>query len=94
MNTLNNLKTDIQYEYKVIKQLTIMAIFWGIIGMSIGVFVASELVWPDLNNGISWLSFGRLRPLHKHCNIRFWCNSSNGNIILCSTKNMSNYVSF
>ena len=41
-----------------------MAIFWGIIGMSIGVFVASELVWPDLNNGISWLSFGRLRPLH------------------------------
>ncbi|HIH2763594.1 MAG TPA: cytochrome-c oxidase, cbb3-type subunit I [Candidatus Azoamicus sp.] len=64
MNTLNNLKTDIQYEYKVIKQLTIMAIFWGIIGMAIGVFIASELVWPDLNNGISWLSFGRLRPLH------------------------------
>lgn len=64
MNTLNTLKTDINYNYKIIKQLTIMAIIWGIIGMTIGVFIASELVWPDLNNGISWLSYGRLRPLH------------------------------
>jgi len=64
MNTLNNLKTDINYDYKVVKQFTIMAIIWGLIGMSVGVFIASELVWPDLNNGISWLSYGRLRPLH------------------------------
>lgn len=64
MNTLNNLKTDIKYEYTIIKQLTIMAIVWGIVGMAIGVFIASELIWPDLNNGISWLSYGRLRPLH------------------------------
>lgn len=64
MNTLNNLKTDIKYEYTIIKQLTIMAIVWGIVGMTVGVFIASELVWPDLNNGISWLSYGRLRPLH------------------------------
>lgn len=64
MNTLNNLKTDIKYEYTIIKQLTIMAIVWGIVGMAVGVFIASELIWPDLNNGISWLSYGRLRPLH------------------------------
>ncbi|HIH2762634.1 MAG TPA: cytochrome-c oxidase, cbb3-type subunit I [Candidatus Azoamicus sp. MARI] len=64
MNILNNLKTDINYDYKVIKQFAIMTIIWGIIGMTIGVFIASELVWPDLNNGISWLSYGRLRPLH------------------------------
>ena len=52
------------YSYKVIKQLTLMTIVWGIIGMTVGVFIAAELVWPDLNSGISWLSFGRLRPLH------------------------------
>jgi len=64
MRTQHNLKSDINYNYSVIKQLTIMAIIWGITGMTVGVFIASELVWPDLNNGISWLSYGRLRPLH------------------------------
>lgn len=52
------------YNYGVIKKLTIMTIIWGIVGMSTGVFVAAELVWPDLNHEIPWLSFGRLRPLH------------------------------
>lgn len=63
MSTLNSLK-DINYDYFIIKKLVIMSIFWGIFGMTVGVFIASELVWPDLNNGISWLSYGRLRPLH------------------------------
>lgn len=63
-----NKKKDLQdesiYSYKVIKQLVLMTIIWGILGMSIGVFIAAELVWPDLNGNIAWLSFGRLRPLH------------------------------
>ena len=36
----------------------------GIVGMLVGVLIAAQLVWPDLNFGQSWLSFGRLRPLH------------------------------
>src|SRR5215510_7986800 len=32
--------------------------------MAIGVYVAAELVWPDLNFGVPWLSFSRLRPDH------------------------------
>lgn len=52
------------YEITLIKYFAIMAVVWGIVGMSLGVFIASELIWPDLNMGISWLSFGRLRPLH------------------------------
>jgi cytochrome c oxidase cbb3-type subunit 1 len=32
--------------------------------MAIGVYVAAEMVWPDLNFGVPWLSFGRLRPDH------------------------------
>ena len=63
MNTIN--KTDnIIYNYKVIKQFAIMTVIWGIVGMTVGVFIALELVWPDLNNNIPWLSYGRLRPLH------------------------------
>ena len=32
--------------------------------MLVGVFIAAELAWPDINFGIPWLSYGRLRPLH------------------------------
>ena len=32
--------------------------------MAAGVYVAAELVWPTLDFGQPWLSFGRLRPLH------------------------------
>ena len=41
-----------------------MAVVWGVVGMLVGVFIAAQLAWPELNFGISWLSFGRLRPLH------------------------------
>ncbi len=52
------------YNYKVVRQFAIMAIIWGIVGMSVGVFIAAQLAWPALNFDIPWLTFGRLRPLH------------------------------
>ncbi|HPE42614.1 MAG TPA: cytochrome-c oxidase, cbb3-type subunit I, partial [Bacteroidales bacterium] len=39
-------------------------ILWGLVGMLVGLTIAIELIWPTMTNGISWLSFGRLRPLH------------------------------
>jgi cytochrome c oxidase cbb3-type subunit 1 len=41
-----------------------MAVVWGVVGMLVGVIIASQLVWPELNLGLQWTSFGRLRPLH------------------------------
>ncbi|MDT0678813.1 cytochrome-c oxidase, cbb3-type subunit I, partial [Autumnicola musiva] len=35
-----------------------------IIGMSVGLLLATMFLFPNLTDGISWLSFGRLRPLH------------------------------
>jgi cytochrome c oxidase cbb3-type subunit 1 len=32
--------------------------------MLVGVIIAAQLAWPELNFGIPWLSYGRLRPLH------------------------------
>ena len=32
--------------------------------MLVGVVIAAQLAWPELNLGIPWLSYGRLRPLH------------------------------
>jgi cytochrome c oxidase cbb3-type subunit 1 len=51
------------YNDKVVKQFTVMTVIWGIVGMLVGVIIASQLYWPSLNIG-EWLSFGRLRPLH------------------------------
>ena len=52
------------YNYKVIRQFAIMTVVWGIVGMLVGVVIASQLVWPALNFDIPWLTYGRLRPLH------------------------------
>ena len=54
------------YNYKVVRQFAIMTVVWGIVGMLVGVIVAAQLAFPDffLWDGIPWLSYGRLRPLH------------------------------
>ncbi|HHJ14913.1 MAG TPA: cytochrome-c oxidase, cbb3-type subunit I [Gammaproteobacteria bacterium] len=52
------------YNYKVVRQFTVMTIVWGIVGMLVGVYIAAELVWPQLNMDLPWLTFSRLRPLH------------------------------
>ena len=52
------------YNYKVVRQFAMMTVVWGIVGMAVGVLIAAQLAWPELNFGIPWLSYGRLRPLH------------------------------
>ena len=52
------------YNYKVVRQFSIMTIVWGLVGMSVGVLIAAQLAWPALNFDVAWLTFGRLRPLH------------------------------
>jgi cytochrome c oxidase cbb3-type subunit 1 len=62
MNAKANLSTI--YDDGVIRQFSIMAVVWGVVGMLVGVVIAAQLVWPELNLGLPWTSFGRLRPLH------------------------------
>jgi cytochrome c oxidase cbb3-type subunit 1 len=51
------------YNYSVVRQFAIMTVVWGIVGMLVGVLIAAQLIWPELNLA-PWLSYGRLRPLH------------------------------
>jgi cytochrome c oxidase cbb3-type subunit 1 len=53
-----------QFNYKVVRQFAVMAVVWGVVGMLVGVIIAAQLIWPELNFGVPWLSYGRLRPLH------------------------------
>ncbi|MCG9971903.1 cytochrome-c oxidase, cbb3-type subunit I [Christiangramia crocea] len=52
------------YDNKIVKKFIIATMFWGIIGMSVGLLLAFMFIFPNVTEGISWLSFGRLRPLH------------------------------
>jgi cytochrome c oxidase cbb3-type subunit 1 len=53
-----------QYNYDIVKKFSIMALVWGVVGMSVGVMIASQLAWPVLNFDIPEITFGRLRPVH------------------------------
>jgi len=52
------------YDNKIVKKFVNATIFWGIVGMSVGLLLAFMFLFPNITDGISWLSFGRLRPLH------------------------------
>lgn len=51
------------YNYKVVKQFSVMTVVWGVIGMLVGVIIAAQMAFPELNLG-PYFHFGRLRPLH------------------------------
>jgi cytochrome c oxidase cbb3-type subunit 1 len=53
-----------QYNYDIIRKFTIMTLVWGVVGMLVGLYIASELAFPFLNFDIPYITFGRLRPVH------------------------------
>ena len=70
--------TSITYDDKSVRRFMIASLIWGIVGMLVGVIAATQLSWWQMNGkflelitfglikaeGISFLTFGRLRPLH------------------------------
>jgi cytochrome c oxidase cbb3-type subunit 1 len=52
------------YNDRVVRQFAFATLLWGIVGMAVGVYIAAELIWPDLSFHLPYFSFGRLRPLH------------------------------
>lgn len=77
---MNQTKTNttITYDDTAVRQFMIASIIWGIVGMLVGVIIATQLSWWQMNGkflesisfglfqgeGLSYLTFGRLRPLH------------------------------
>ena len=56
---------QIEYDYSVAKAFTFATILFGIIGMTIGVVLAFQLAFPQLNHlAGEYGTFSRLRPLH------------------------------
>jgi len=57
-------KITIEYNDKIVRQFLVATVIWGIVGMLVGVLIASQLNFWQLNFQTAWLTFGRLRPLH------------------------------
>ncbi len=52
------------YDNKIVKKFIYATIVFGVVGMLVGLILALMFLFPNVTDGISWLSFGRLRPLH------------------------------
>jgi cytochrome c oxidase cbb3-type subunit 1 len=70
------------YMDDVVRAGVIATVFWGMAGFAAGVYIAFELAFPDLNWGLSFTSFGRLRPLHTSAVIFAF----GGNALICKSR--------
>jgi len=58
------MQTQETYNDQIVRQFLLASMVWAIIGMSVGVFIAAELYWPNIDLNIPALTFSRLRPNH------------------------------
>ena len=59
----------VEYDDSVVRAFLIATMIWGVVGLLLGVVVATQLSFWQANFGIEWLTFGRLRPLHTNAAI-------------------------
>ncbi|MDK2772602.1 MAG: cytochrome-c oxidase, cbb3-type subunit I, partial [Flavobacterium sp.] len=57
-------KQQFYYDNKIVRNFLYASIAFGVIGMLVGLTVAFFYLFPNMTDGIPWLSYGRLRPLH------------------------------
>jgi len=69
MEVTRELKRQVVYDDDAVRAFTYATIVWGAVALLLGVLIASQLSFWQLNLNISWLSFGRLRPLHTNAAI-------------------------
>jgi cytochrome c oxidase cbb3-type subunit I/II len=63
MSTSNTALEQFSYDNKTVRNFAIATIIWGIVGMLVGVIIATQLFEPAANI-TQYGSFGRIRPLH------------------------------
>ena len=64
---MNNNIESFSYDNSIVKNFAFATILWGFVGMLVGLIVAFQFIFVDFFNeylAYSWLSFGRIRPLH------------------------------
>ena len=54
----------VAYNDHAIRLMCIATVFWGVVAFLMGDLIAWQLVFPELNLGLEYTTFGRLRPVH------------------------------
>ena len=54
---------EVTYDDDITRLFVLATVFWGVVGMGVGVLIALQMAWPAANMG-EYLTFGRLRPIH------------------------------
>jgi cytochrome c oxidase cbb3-type subunit I/II len=63
MSTKSTSLEQFYYDNKIVRNFAIATIIWGIVGMLVGVIIATQLFAPSVNI-TQYGTFGRIRPLH------------------------------
>ena len=53
-----------KYDNTIVRDFGVATMFWGVVGMLVGLLAAFELFLPELNLGIPFMTFSRIRPVH------------------------------
>jgi cytochrome c oxidase cbb3-type subunit I/II len=64
MTATKTTQSVIEFDDKTVRQFMWASIIWGLVGMLVGILIASQMNFRFLNFDTSFLTFGRLRPLH------------------------------
>jgi cytochrome c oxidase cbb3-type subunit I/II len=51
------------YDNGIVRKFSYATLLFGVVGMSVGLWIALQLAFPQLNIA-KWVNFGRMRPLH------------------------------
>jgi len=57
-------RRHVVYDDGVVRWFVFFSVLWGIVGLLVGVVIASQMAWWQANLGLPWTTFSRLRPLH------------------------------
>lgn len=63
-NTTLNGQELFYYDNATVRNFLIATTVFGIIGMTVGLLMAIQFVFPEANFGLQYTTFGRIRPLH------------------------------
>ncbi len=55
---------EFSYDDAIVRKFLFATVIWGTVGMLVGLLIALQMADPRFNLGLSFTSFGRLRPLH------------------------------
>ena len=73
------------YDNKLTKMFMFATVLWAVVAMLVGLTAAFELIFPSINGGLPWITFGRLRPVHTNAAIFAFVGNSIFTAIYYST---------